>query len=58
MKHILIVFTLLISSLTLAQSTGTISGTLSDNETGGQPLPFANVLIKGTTKGTTTDFDY
>jgi len=57
MKHILIVFTLLISSLTLAQSTGTISGTLSDNETGGQPLPFANVLIKGTTKGTTTDFD-
>jgi len=57
MKHLLIVFILLISSFSIAQGSGTISGTLSDNETGGQPLPFANVIIKGTTKGTTTDFD-
>ncbi len=34
----------------------TISGTVSDAATG-ESLPFVNVLIKGTTKGTTTDVD-
>ncbi|MFV0565143.1 MAG: SusC/RagA family TonB-linked outer membrane protein [Flavobacteriaceae bacterium] len=33
----------------------TISGTVSDNT--GQPLPGAAVIITGTTKGATTDFD-
>jgi len=37
--------------------TGTIEGALADKDAGGGPLPFANVLIKGTSKGTTTDFD-
>ena len=47
---------LLFTALTFAQ-TGTIEGTLTDKEANGEPLPFANVIIKGTTKGTTTDFD-
>ncbi|GGZ14511.1 SusC/RagA family TonB-linked outer membrane protein [Echinicola pacifica] len=33
-----------------------VSGTVTDTDSG-DPLPFVNVLIKGTTKGTTTDFD-
>ena len=50
---------LLIFSVALlqAQETGSITGTLTDKEVNNEPLPFANVLIKGTTTGTTTDFD-
>ncbi|MCG2462816.1 TonB-dependent receptor [Flavobacteriaceae bacterium F89] len=36
---------------------GSIVGKLTDREMNNQPLPFANILIKGTTKGTTSDFD-
>ena len=36
---------------------GSIVGKLTDLETGGEPLPFANVLIKGTSKGATTDME-
>ncbi|WP_424492446.1 TonB-dependent receptor domain-containing protein [Salinimicrobium sp. GXAS 041] len=39
------------------ESTGSIAGRLSDSEMNGEPLPFANVLIKGTSKGATTDMD-
>lgn len=42
------------SQVTTAQSG--ISGTLNDGEIN-DVLPFANILIKGTTKGTTSDFD-
>lgn len=42
------------SSLGLAQD-ATLSGVVKDNT--GQPLPGANVLVKGTTNGTQTDFD-
>ena len=38
-------------------TTGSIVGKLTDKEMGGEPLPFANVLIKGTSKGTTTDME-
>lgn len=44
-------------SVTVWAQTGTIEGTLSDKEMNNEPLPFANVIIKGTTKGATTDFD-
>ncbi|NJW53024.1 TonB-dependent receptor [Salinimicrobium sp. CDJ15-91] len=37
--------------------TGTIAGKLVDKEMQGEPLPFANVLLKGSTKGATTDMD-
>ena len=33
----------------------TVTGTVTDNQ--GTPLPGANVLVKGTTAGTQTDFD-
>lgn len=48
----------LISGMMLsAQDTGSIAGKLIDKEVNDEPLAFANVLIKGTTKGTTSDFD-
>ncbi len=40
-----------------AQDTGSIAGKLTDKELNNEPLPFANILIKGTTKGTQSDFD-
>ena len=39
------------------QETGSIVGKLTDKEANNEPLAFANVLIKNTTKGTTSDFD-
>mgnify|MGYP003632159105 CR=1 FL=1 len=40
----------------IAFSQGTITGTIIDGDSG-ETLPGANVLVKGTTNGTTTDFD-
>ena len=39
-----------------AFSQGTITGTIVDGETS-TPLPGASIVVKGTTKGATTDFD-
>jgi len=36
---------------------GTIVGKVQDKETNNDPLPFANITIKGTSKGTTSDLD-
>ena len=41
---------------TVAFAQATITGTVVDGETS-SPLPGANVLVKGTTNGATTDFD-
>ncbi|MBP2831430.1 TonB-dependent receptor [Aquimarina sp. U1-2] len=57
MKRIFIALALLITSIVNAQETGTIAGKLLDKESNNQPLPFANVIVKGTTKGSSTDFD-
>ncbi|SDS19219.1 TonB-dependent receptor [Gramella sp. MAR_2010_147] len=58
MKQFLLLSLLLIASIMQAQdTTGSIAGKLSDREMSGEPLPFANVLIKGSTKGTTSDYD-
>lgn len=57
MKKFILLFTLLITAFTYAQDTGSVSGKLTDKEYNNEPLAFANVLIKGTTKGTTSDFD-
>mgnify|MGYP001954543733 CR=1 FL=1 len=55
------IFTLLFlmfsTTIMYAQNTGSIVGKLIDKELNDDPLPFANVLIKGTTIGTTSDFD-
>lgn len=40
-----------------AQEVGSILGKLTDTEANNEPLAFANVIIKGTSKGTTSDFD-
>lgn len=39
-----------------ALAQGTVSGTITEASTG-NPLPGANVVVKGTSNGTTTDFD-
>ncbi len=56
MKKIIIALVLL-SQLVSAQSKGTVKGVLTDREVNNEPLPFANVFIKGTTLGGTSDFD-
>ena len=57
MKFKLIFFTLLISAISFSQSKGTVSGIITDKDSNNQSLPFANVLVKGTTIGTNTDID-
>jgi hypothetical protein len=56
-KFFLILVLSVVSFGLSAQETGAIAGLLSDKEFGNEPLVFANVLIKGTSKGTTSDFD-
>ena len=57
MKKILCITLLIWSHFINAQDKGTLKGLLTDKEMNNESLPFANVLIKGTTIGTTTDFD-
>ena len=57
MKKILFIAFIFICQFAIAQNKGTLKGLLTDKETNNEPLPFANVIIKGTTTGTTTDFD-
>ena len=57
MKLKLFILTLFISTLTFAQNKGTISGVLTDKDSNNETLPFANVLLKGTSFNTTTDID-
>lgn len=46
---------LIISSIATAQTKGTIYGTITDKEANNETLPFANVMIKGTSTGVTAD---
>lgn len=48
---------LFITVLGFSQNKGTITGTLTDKDTNNETLPFANVVIKGTNIGTTTDIN-
>lgn len=57
MKKITLFLTLLFVAISYAQNTGSVVGKLTDKEYDNEPLAFANVLIKGTTKGTTSDID-
>ncbi|MEM1337720.1 MAG: outer membrane beta-barrel protein [Bacteroidota bacterium] len=58
MRFYLIILAVLILGTGNAQeTTGSIVGKLTDKEANNEPLPFGNVLIKGTTTGTTSDFD-
>ncbi|WP_299113834.1 TonB-dependent receptor domain-containing protein [uncultured Winogradskyella sp.] len=53
MKTTLKFFVMLFSVISFAQTT--VKGKITDNT--GQPLPGANVIIEGTTTGTSSDFD-
>lgn len=55
MKIKLILITLLFSVTALAQTKGTIKGTLLDKEAKNEPLAYANAVVKGTTIGVNTD---
>ena len=57
MKKIYIALLLLINTVAFSQSKGTISGTILDKEFDNAPLPYADVYIKGTSIGTTTEFE-
>lgn len=57
MKKIILIIILFVSVLSFSQNTGSVVGKLIDKEYDNEPLAFANVLIKGTTKGTTSDMD-
>ncbi len=57
MKKLTLLLILFTATLSYAQNTGSIVGKLTDKEFNNEPLAYANVLIKGTTTGTTSDFD-
>ncbi|UJH67084.1 SusC/RagA family TonB-linked outer membrane protein [Allomuricauda sp. SCSIO 65647] len=55
LRFFLLLVSVLFTGSILAQNV-TVSGTVTDGESGA-PLPGANVIEKGTTNGTSTDFD-
>lgn len=57
MRNSIVFFALITTSIIFGQNKGSIAGKLIDKEYNNEPLPFANVLIKGTTTGTTSDID-
>ena len=57
MKLRLFILTLFISTLSFAQTKGTITGVLTDKDSNNETLPFANVILKGTPINATTDID-
>lgn len=57
MKKQFIAILLLVTAVTFSQTNGSISGTVFDKEVENSPLPFANVFIKGTSIGATTEFE-
>lgn len=56
MRLFIMIFCLLSGTIVVAQG-NSITGKLIDVEYNNEPLPFANVFIKGTEKGVTSDID-
>ncbi len=56
-QFLTLLFSVLALSLSFSQNTGSIIGKVLDKDLNNEPLPFANILIEGTSVGTTTDFD-
>lgn len=50
-----LIFLFLLTSLTFFAQNTKVQGTISDKDLKGEPLPFANVTVKGTNKSATTD---
>ena len=58
MNKFLVLIAFLLTTIVNAQeTTGSIAGKLTDREMNGEPLPFANVTIKRTSIGTTSDYE-
>ena len=57
MKQVFIALLIFTHFIGHSQEAGSIIGKLTDKEVNNEPLAFANVLIKNTSKGTTSDFD-
>ena len=57
MKYSITFFLLGICLSGWTQQSGTIAGKLVDKENNNEPLPFVNIVVKGTDKGTQSDFD-
>lgn len=57
MRRIITLLLITLSTTIWAQQTGTIVGKLTDKDFNNEPLAFANIIIKGTSTGTTSDFD-
>ncbi|MGJ8683730.1 MAG: TonB-dependent receptor domain-containing protein [Nonlabens sp.] len=56
MNKILIILLFFVTALTSAQN-GTISGTIIDKDYNDEPVAFASIQVKGTTKGAQSDMD-
>ena len=57
MRHFLcLLFSLIVLNVSLQAQSFVVKGRITDSENG-DPIPFANVLVKGTTIGTVCDFD-
>ncbi|UNZ00109.1 TonB-dependent receptor [Zhouia spongiae] len=58
MRQFLVLLFLMVTTLSTAQdNAGSVVGKITDKELNNDPLPFANVQVNATTKGTTTDMD-
>ncbi|MEJ2112534.1 MAG: TonB-dependent receptor [Flavobacteriaceae bacterium] len=57
MRKTILIFSIFLTAVLQAQNTGSVVGKLIDKEYNNEPLAFANVLIKGTITGTTSDID-
>lgn len=57
MKYLFTILFTILTSVVFAQQNGSIVGALTDKDYNDEPLPFANVIIKDTSTGTTSDFD-
>jgi len=55
MRHFLLLVAAMMVAFSSVAQTRTVTGKVVDNS--GQPLPGVNIVIKGTTTGTITDFD-
>ncbi|RYG45108.1 MAG: TonB-dependent receptor, partial [Chitinophagaceae bacterium] len=55
MKNQLLSLLFLLVTVSLFAQKGSVTGTLTDKDMNNEPLPFANVVLKGTTNGVSTD---
>lgn len=55
MNKILCVFSMFLVTMLSAQTKTGVAGVVTDQEMDGEPLSFASVIVKGTSRGTTTD---